>query len=120
MKLNYTQLKDKIKGCFNGKNVGGTLGAPFECLRRINDVNFYVQKNIDKNPPPNDDLDLQIVWLNAAMKFGSEVDKNILAEYWLTYVYPRWSEYGTAKANLSRGFSAGVSGRLENAYGERC
>lgn len=120
MKLNYTQLKDKIKGCFNGKNVGGTLGAPFECLRRINDVNFYVQKNIDKNPPPNDDLDLQIVWLNAAMKFGSEVDKNILAEYWLTYIYPRWSEYGTAKANLSRGFSAGVSGRLENAYGESC
>jgi len=120
MKLNYKDLKNKINGCFNGKNIGGTLGAPFECLRQINDVDFYVQKNIDRNPPPNDDLDLQIVWLNAAMKFGSEIDQNVISEYWLTYIYPRWSEYGTAKANLSRGVSAGVSGRLENSYGESC
>jgi len=120
MKLTYNRLKSKISGCFNGKNIGGTLGAPFECLRQINDVNFYVQKNIDKNPPPNDDLDLQIVWLNAAMRFGAEIDHNVLSEYWLAYIYPRWSEYGTAKANLSRGISAGISGRLENAYGESC
>lgn len=120
MKLTYQTLQDKIKGCFNGKNIGGTLGAPFECLRQINNVDFYVQKDIDGNPPPNDDLDLQIVWLNAAEKFGSEINQNVLSEYWLTYIYPRWSEYGTAKANLSRGFCAPVSGRLENAYGESC
>lgn len=120
MKLSYQALQEKIKGCFNGKNIGGTLGAPFECLRQINDVDFYVQKDIESNPPPNDDLDLQIVWLNAAEKFGSEINQNILSEYWLTYIYPRWSEYGTAKANLARGFCAPISGRLENIYGESC
>lgn len=104
MFLSYRQLKEKILGCFNGKNIGGTLGAPFECLRQINDVDFYVQKDIRSNPPPNDDLDLQIVWLNAVERFGAGVDHEILAEYWLTYIYPRWSEYGTGKANLIRGF----------------
>ena len=32
--LNYTTLRDKILGCFNGKNAGGVLGAPFEQLPR--------------------------------------------------------------------------------------
>lgn len=120
MFLSYRQLKEKILGCFNGKNIGGTLGAPFECLRQINDVDFYVQKDIRSNPPPNDDLDLQIVWLNAVERFGAGVDHEILAEYWLTYIYPRWSEYGTGKANLIRGFRPPVSGRMENIYKDSC
>ena len=73
--LNYSVLKDKILGCFNGKNAGGVLGAPFEQLsRRTNDVSFYVQENINGNPPPNDDLDLQLVWLYAAEKYGARVN----------------------------------------------
>ena len=28
--MNRKILRDKILGCFNGKNVGGTLGAPLE------------------------------------------------------------------------------------------
>lgn len=120
MQLSYKVLKDKISGCFNGKNIGGTLGAPFECLRQINNVEFYVQEDIHRNPPPNDDLDLQIVWLNAVERFGAAVNSDILAEYWLTYIYPRWSEYGTGKANLMRGFNPPVSGRLENVYKDSC
>ena len=84
MQITYNELKEKILGCFNGKNIGGTLGAPFECYRQINDVSFYVQENIHRNPPPNDDLDLQIVWLNAVERFGASVNGEILAEYWLT------------------------------------
>lgn len=120
MKLCYKELRDKIIGCYNGKNIGGTLGAPFEGPRQINDVSFYVQKDIEGNPPPNDDLDLQIVWLNAAERYGANVNHEILAEYWLTYIYPNWSEYGTGKANLKRGFNPPVSGRLENVYKGSC
>ena len=120
MQISYKTLKSKILGCFNGKNIGGALGAPFECLRQVNDVKFYTQENIYRNPPPNDDLDLQIVWLNAVERFGTNIDADILAEYWLTYIYPRWSEYGTGKANLIRGFRPPVSGRLENVYKDSC
>ena len=33
----------KVLGCWLGKNIGGTLGAPFEWRRQVNDVSFYTQ-----------------------------------------------------------------------------
>ena len=59
MELNSKVLYDKIMGCWNGKNIGGFLGAPLEGHRGVFDLQFYLQKDMDGNPPPNDDLDLQ-------------------------------------------------------------
>lgn len=115
MKLTYAQLKDKILGCWNGKNIGGTLGAPYEGPRRINNVTFYDQAVLD-NPPANDDLDLQILWLNAVERFGNKVDSHLLSEYWLAYVIPNWVEYGSAKTNLKMGLKPPFSGSVENDY----
>ena len=61
MILQLNELRDKLAGCWTGKNVGGVLGAPFECKRMIPNVDFYVQ-DLTQGPPANDDLDLQIVW----------------------------------------------------------
>lgn len=36
MKLEYPVYRDKVMGCWAGKNVGGVLGAPFECKRQFN------------------------------------------------------------------------------------
>lgn len=117
MKLNYSTLKNKILGCFNGKNAGGVLGAPFEpCKRGIHDVNFYVQKDLNRNPPPNDDLDLQLVWLVAAEKYGSRINSHILAEYWNTFITPDWAEYGAGKRNLAQGMLPPLSGSVANIY----
>ena len=81
MKLNYTELRDKIAGCWHGKNAGGVIGAPFECKRGLFDVQFYTQPNLDKNPPANDDLDLQIAWLNAAETYVPTVHtRRLLAD----------------------------------------
>ena len=56
MKLEYPVYRDKVMGCWAGKNVGGVLGAPFECKRQFNgDVDFYTQ-DLSKGPVPNDDL----------------------------------------------------------------
>ena len=30
MKLKLSAYRDKVMGCWQGKNIGGTLGAPFE------------------------------------------------------------------------------------------
>ena len=115
MKITYTQLRDKIAGCWNGKNIGGVLGAPYEGPRKINNVSFY-DKSVIENPPANDDLDLQILWLNAVEKFGKFVNSDILAEYWSAYVIPNWVEYGSAKANLRQGLKPPFSGITENDY----
>ena len=68
---------DKVHACWDGKNVGGTLGAPFECLRGVFELDGYTIK-LDGEPLPNDDLDLQLVWLNAAEAHGSAVNSKIL------------------------------------------
>ena len=115
--LNYATLKDKILGCFNGKNAGGVLGAPFEHnARGVNDATFYIQENINGNPPPNDDLDLQLVWLYAAEKYGKAVNSHNLADCWTTFITPDWAEYGAAKRNLTAGMLPPLSGSVGNIY----
>ena len=39
--MNRKLLRDKILGCFNGKNVGGTLGAPLEGKNGFFDVEYF-------------------------------------------------------------------------------
>lgn len=50
MQLSFETLADKIRGCWQGKNIGGILGAPFEGYRQINDVKFYTQ-DLEKGLP---------------------------------------------------------------------
>lgn len=114
MILNYDTYLDKLYGCWNGKNIGGTLGAPFECKRGVFEVDYYTQE-LDK-PLPNDDLDLQLVWLNAVEKYGRQVNSHILGEYWLTYIVPCWAEYGAGKNNLKMGLLPPLSGYVGNKF----
>lgn len=116
MILKFDDYVDKVKGCFVGKNIGGTFGAPFECLRQINSNDFYIQ-DLSAGPPPNDDLDLQIVWLNAVERYGRGLNSHILGEYWLSYIIPNWVEYGMAKANLRASLVPPLSGKVDNTYG---
>lgn len=111
--MKFSQYKDKVLGCWYGKSIGGTLGAPFECYKGVVDMDFYTQDMSDGSAP-NDDLDLQLVWLVAAEKYGKTLDAHILAEYWLTYIFPNWSEYGAAKNNLSVGILPPHSGTYNN------
>ena len=63
MKLNRAIYKDKVKACWIGKNIGGTIGGPYEGKREILDVKGFLTESGE--PMPNDDLDLQLVWLQA-------------------------------------------------------
>ncbi len=120
MELNAKMLYDKIQGCWNGKNIGGVLGAPLEGKRGVFDVQSYLQQDMDGNPPPNDDLDLQLVWLAAAEKYGQQLTPEILGEYWLTFITPHWNEYGRGKANMVSGLVPPLSGHVENTYHNSC
>ncbi len=110
--INKEVYKDKVYACWLGKNIGGTMGAPYEGSREMNDIHGY---NSPKGEPlPNDDLDLQLVWLLAMEKVGpTKLDANTLAWYW-RYIYPHWNEYGTGKNNLRVGLLPPLSGEFKN------
>jgi len=54
------------------------LGAPFEWRRQVNQVSFYTQ-DLQGEPLPNDDLDIQLLWLIALEEKGLDLD----AHTWL-------------------------------------
>jgi len=120
MKLNANDYRNKVLGCWLGKNVGGTVGAPFEWRRQINDISFYVQENLNGQPLPNDDLDIQLLWLCAMEERGLDVTAQRLADYWCLYVAPHWAEYGTGKINMRQGLLPPLSGSFQNVYKHSC
>jgi len=117
--ISQDDYRKKLLGCFLGKNIGGTLGAPFEWHRQVNHVSYYTQE-LDGNPLPNDDLDIQLLWLVALEEKGIDIDANTLGEYWLTYVTPHWSEYGQCKINMRAGLQAPVCGSFYNEFRDSC
>ena len=114
MKLNANDYRNKVLGCWLGKNIGGTVGSPFEWKRQINDISFYVQENLNGQPMPNDDLDIQLLWLCALEERGLDVTAQRLADYWCLYVTPHWAEYGTGKINMRQGL---LPPRSSNSFG---
>lgn len=119
MNLNASEYQSSVFGCWLGKNIGGTLGAPFEWRRQTNHIDFYTQ-DLGGEPLPNDDLDIQLLWLVALEELGVDLDTHALAKFWLLYVTPHWAEYGTAKANLRAGLLPPLSGTYGNAYKDSC
>ena len=87
MKLNRKEYIDKVRACFIGKNIGGTIGGPTEGKREILDVKgFSTPKG---QPLPNDDLDLQLIWLRALEMQGPQnINSEVLGRYWLNFIPP--------------------------------
>ena len=113
LKLNKQKYLDKLYACWIGKNIGGTLGAPFEGNRCFLDIKGFTTP--EGEPMPNDDLDLQLVWLKALEDVGARnLTTNVLAEYWLESIAPHYNEYGIAKNNLSLGLLPPMSGEVDN------
>lgn len=111
--LNEAEFRDKVYACWLGKNIGGTLGMPFEGQQTIQALTFF--KPVPEKPAANDDLDLQMLWLKALEERGTQIDARVLGEYWLKYVPVDWNEYGIGKANMRDGFLPPVSWHFRNS-----
>ncbi len=111
--LNQREFRDRVLACWLGKNIGGTLGMPFEGKREPQEVSFYTNLTPGE-PAANDDLDLQILWLRALQDHAGRVDARILGEYWLKYVPVDWNEYGVGKRNMRLGLLPPLSGEYDN------
>lgn len=113
--INREELRNKIYGCWLGKNIGGTLGGPYEGTTDVLDVQGYVTPKGE--PLPNDDLDLQLVWLKAIQDRGARgVNNRVLGEYWINFIPPHWNEYGICKSNMKAGVVPPLSGEYHNPW----
>ncbi|MBC7328443.1 hypothetical protein H5T87_10085 [bacterium] len=104
MILNEEEFRDKVYACWLGKVIGGTLGMPYEGQREMHNLSYY--EPVPKEPVPNDDLDLQLLWLKAVEDNGPKIDAHILGRYWLKYVIVDWNEYGIGKKEYEIGDTA--------------
>ena len=113
IRFNKNKLQDKIHAAWIGKNIGGTIGVPYEWTQEFLDVKGFISK--PGEPLPNDDLDLQLVWLHAMETEGPyHFNARILSEYWMRGIVPEWNEYGIGKANLRDSIMPPLSGELHN------
>ena len=117
IKINKSVLRDKIYACWIGKNIGGTMGGPFEGTTEVQNIEGFTTP--EGTVLPNDDLDLQLIWLKALEDKGAyNITGQLLGEYWLNYIPPSWNEYGIGKSNLMLGLLPPLSGEYENYWKE--
>ncbi|GAB3794328.1 hypothetical protein GCM10028798_00700 [Humibacter antri] len=112
------RFEDKLSGCWTGKNCGGTLGTPLERQhgqRELFDVWWYPELP-DEGGMPNDDLELQLVWLKALEEVGPGLNARDLGRYWLDHVGYNFDEYGLSKTNLRLGLYPPASGFHNNWF----
>lgn len=113
MKLNRQMYLDRVYACWTGKNIGGTMGTPYEGKTQMQDISGFASAKGE--PLANDDLDLQLIWLCAVEERGIQnITPQVLAEYWINYIPPHWNEYGIGKANLKLGLIPPYSGEYNN------
>ncbi|MEI6915544.1 MAG: ADP-ribosylglycohydrolase family protein [Armatimonadota bacterium] len=106
---------DKVYACWLGKSIGGTLGTPYEGQTEKLNLEYY--SPVPDKSAPNDDLDLQLVWLKMMNDRGVNPRLSDFTDYWIKYLpaYP-WDEYGYCNLNLARGLRPPVSGCYQNDF----
>ena len=115
--FNSKVFRDKELGCWLGKNAGGTLGEPLEGKfgrEEMFDIRWYPE--LPEGGIPNDDLEMQLIWLQALLQKGPGITSGDLVEYWLDCIAYNFDEYGLSKTNMKKGLLPPVCGWHNNAF----
>jgi ADP-ribosylglycohydrolase len=107
-------LKSRIQGCWLGKAIGGTLGLASE--GKMERLHFSFYDPVPTIAPPNDDLELQLVWLHLVEHSGRRLTQSDFAKAWLDHIHYMWDEYGRCRWNLRRGVPLESVGTFENHF----
>lgn len=121
MQLSYDRYLDQILGGWIGKSIGGAIGARFEGYKGWIDLD--PDKMFPDTMPPNDDLDLQVLWLKVLEERGAAITSDDLAEAWLDGCWYPFNEYGIFRRNWRLGIHPPMSGKFTNQFwetGEGC
>lgn len=112
--INYEDYLNKINGCWLGKSIAGVIGAPFEDQKIFEELSW--EKLWPKEIYPNDDLDIQIIWLEMLEEIGCDFTSCDIADYWLDRCWYSFSEYGYFINNYQKGIDPPLSGKFNNNY----
>ncbi|NQU39860.1 MAG: ADP-ribosylglycohydrolase family protein [Lentisphaerae bacterium] len=112
--MDRSLLESKIRGCWAGKGIGGTLGMPYEGVARPLTLD---RTSLCSAAVPNDDLELQMLWLVWVEKYGVGLRSHHLTEAWKHYTCLP-DEYGIAQWNMARGMQPPLSGIHNNWFGD--
>lgn len=115
--INRATFRDKVMGCWLGKNAGGTLGEPVEG-KFGQDEMFHLDwySALPEGGIPNDDLELQLIWLQLLLQKGPQLKTSDFVEAWTDCIAYNFDEYGLAKANMQLGLLPPVCGWHNNAF----
>lgn len=111
--LPLSRYHDKVLGGWVGKSLGGSVGH-FEGTKRI--TRFRVRDLLTEGVVANDDLDIQLVWLDVLLEKGVRLDGSDLMAAWIERYDYNFGEYGFARRNFRRGIRPPVSGSFANRY----
>lgn len=114
LELDFEVYFDKVYGGWVGKSIGGAIGAQVEGQKRLH--RFTEETAFPERWPPNDDLDLQVLWLHALVERGLDVSSRDLAEEWFDHCWYHFNEYGRFLKNFARGIDPPTSGWFDNEY----
>lgn len=112
--LSYNEYYDKVYGCFLGKCIGGTAGGPAEGRKEL--LDFPLNEELLHKCLPNDDLDLQILWLELLEAEGFDVTARDMAREFYEKVPYGPGEYAYFQKNYARGIYPPLSGSFNNRY----
>lgn len=112
MKLSYADYMDKILGGWIGKSIGGALGAQFEGCKAW--IDLRIEETIPDKLPPNDDLDLQVLWLKVLEEKGPALTSDDLADAWLEGCWYPFNEYGNFRRSYRIGIKPPYTGIYDN------
>lgn len=113
-KIGYKEFINKVHGCWYGKCLGGAAGAPVEGIKKINNINDFTEVF---NPDlPNDDLDIQLLWLWVLENKGTIISSDDLADAWMKKCKYAMSEYGYFTKNYMRGIKPPYTGIINNSF----
>ncbi len=121
LSLSYDRYLDAVWGGWIGKSIGGAIGARFEGYKGW--IELDPHDLFPETIPPNDDLDLQVLWLKVLEDKGAALTSDDLAAAWLEGCWYPFNEYGVFRRNWRLGIHPPDSGRYGNAFwetGEGC
>ena len=112
--ISYHDYYNRVYGCFLGKCIGGTAGGPAEGRKEL--LDYPLDEAILHTALPNDDLDLQILWLEVMEEKGIFFTARDLAQSFYDNVPYGPGEYAYFKKNFGRGIMPPLSGSFNNRF----
>ena len=112
--ISWQDYLDKVWGGWFGKCLGGAAGAPLEGWKRIPDISSF--EEVFDPKIPNDDLDIQLLWLELLETKGLNFSGEDMARYWDEKCHYMYSEYGYFMKNYKRGINPPLSGSFNNPF----